>query len=100
MTTLQVNALAQFMESRNFTAQQIASFSYEQIARLPKIGAKGMARIEKWLAHHGLRLPQRVDDKRHQTPPKAQAKLTQAVHLLRKNGYDVQPPPTGKQRDA
>jgi len=93
LTTLQVNALSQFMESRNFTAQDIARFSYAQIARLPKIGNKGMVRIEAWLASYGLQLAQQqTSETRRAQAPKEQAKLSQAVRLLRKNGYDVLPP--------
>lgn len=89
LTTLQINALAQFLGTRNFTAHDIARYSYEQIARLPKIGSKGMVRIEEWLSHHGFQLPKPEDEKQNARPPREQTRLSQAVKLLRKNGYDV-----------
>ena len=91
LTTLQINALAQFLERRNFTAEDIARYSYTQIARLPKIGSKGIVKIEAWLASHGLSLTHPVPQEKPPAP-REQHRLSQAVRLLRKNGYDIQPP--------
>lgn len=100
LTTLQVNALAQFLERRDFTASDIACYSYAQIARLPKIGSKGMVKIEAWLASHGLALAQPAQDNRRNTSPRERNRLSQAVRLLRKNGYGILPPTTPEDENA
>lgn len=93
LSTLQINALAQFLETRNFTAHDIARYSYETIARLPKIGRKGIVRIEAWLAGYNLSLVRFEQRENNRESMSAQgSRLAKAARLLRENGYGVFPP--------
>lgn len=92
LSTLQRNALAQFLQRRDFSPRDIAGFDYDQIANLPKIGRKGIVAIRAWLNHYGLDLRNPPQNENDRASRRQQAKLEQAINLLKKHGYRILPP--------
>ena len=92
LSTLQRNALAQFLQRRDFTPHDIAQFEYAQIARLPKIGRKSMAAIREWLHGHGCDLRNTPESARDACHQRGELRLDKAMKLLQKNGYQILPP--------
>lgn len=92
LSTLQRNALAQFLQRRDFTPHDIAQFEYAQIARLPKVGKKGIEAIRQWLRQHGCDLRRCPDAEQVTAHQRVEQRLDKALRLLKKNGYEVQAP--------
>jgi len=92
LSTLQRNAIAQFLNRRDFSAKDIASYDYLVIANLPKIGKKGIVAIRSWLHAHGLDLKNIPAEQSETHQRRHQEKLDHAVRLLEKNGYRVLAP--------
>ena len=92
LSTLQRNALAQFLQRRDFTPQDIAQFDYLQIARLPKIGRKSLDAIRKWLRGHGYDLRNTPESAMAAAHQRGEMRVDKAVKLLRKHGYEIRPP--------
>jgi hypothetical protein len=91
LSTMQLNALRQLFERRDFTAEDVARLDYRQVERLPKVGKKGIEAIRTWLAQYGydlLNVPVQ-DDLAEQ---RLRERLDQATRLLKKHGYRVEPP--------
>ena len=92
LSTLQRNAIAQFLNRRDFSAKDIAGYDYQVIANLPKIGKKGIVAIRSWLHAHGLDLKNIPAEQSETHQRRHQEKLDHAVRLLEKNGYRVLAP--------
>ena len=92
LSTLQRNAIAQFLNRRDFSAKDIAGYDYQVIANLPKIGKKGIVAIRGWLHAHGLDLKNIPAEQSETHQRRHQEKLDNAVRLLEKNGYRVLAP--------
>lgn len=89
---MQRNALCQLFERRDFTPEDVALLDYRCVKRLPKVGKKGIEAIRTWLAQYGYDLanvPERHDEHSEQ---RLRLRLDQAVRLLLKHGYRVEPP--------
>lgn len=92
LSTLQRNAIAQFLNRRNFSPKDIAGYDYQVIASLPKIGKKGIVAIRAWLIAHGQDLKNIPPEQSESAQRRHREKLVHAIKLLEKNGYRVQAP--------
>jgi hypothetical protein len=92
LSTMQLNALRQLFERRDFTVEDVAGLDYRQVERLPKVGKKGIEVIRTWLAQYGydlLNVPEQNDEV---AELRLRERLDQATRLLQKHGYRVEPP--------
>ena len=91
LSTMHRNALGQHFGRRDFTAEEIAGLDYQQVARLPKVGAEGLRAIRLWLRQRGLDL-RNVPSGEAVLPLVDRDAVGRAIQLLERRGYRVIPP--------
>lgn len=92
LSTMQRNALRQLFERHEFTPEEVAQLDYRCVERLPKVGKKGIGAIRVWLAQYGYDLRNVPEQNGEQLEQRLRLRLDQAVRLLVKHGYRVEPP--------
>ena len=92
LSTMQRNALGQFLGRKEFTPEEVAELDYCVVVHLPKNGSKGIETIRNWLQQHGRDLRNLPDQKPGHADKRLNRRLQNAARLLQKYGYRVAPP--------
>jgi hypothetical protein len=90
LATMYRNAIGEHFARRDFSAEELASLDYREVARLPKIGRQGLRAIRAWLRGQGLDLRNVPTVERPAGTRKAC--VERAIRLLERCGYRVIPP--------
>ncbi|HEX5394287.1 MAG TPA: hypothetical protein VFW68_13455 [Rhodocyclaceae bacterium] len=92
LSTMQLNALRQLFERRDFSPEDVAQLDYRRVERLPKVGKKGIEAIRSWLCQYGYDLHNVPEQGGDLADQRLRARLDHAERLLKKHGYRVEPP--------
>ena len=92
LSTWQRNALSSLFGTKEFTPEDVAKLDHAAVARLPKIGKKGIEAIRTWLQGCGYDLSNLPEDNKGFAERRLKNRLLHAARLLQKHGFHVEPP--------